>query len=199
MITLGLVGGVASGKTTVARHLQQLGAAVIEADKLGHEVLRMPAIRVAVGQRFGSEVIDSDGQVDRRKLAEIVFAPPPAGPAALEQLERLTHPEIGRLAEAELDRLRAAGGPMVVLDAPVLLEAGWDRLCDRIAFVDAPLEVRRGRAAARGWSEAEFAARERAQKSLAEKRRRADFVLDNSGTNEYTQQQVERLWHALVG
>ncbi len=85
-----------------------------------------------------------------------------------------------------------------MLDAPLLLEAGWDKFCDTLVFVDAPRELRLARALARGWSEEDFAAREGVQESLDWKRRRADVVVDNSGSPEQTRSQVERLWHSLI-
>jgi dephospho-CoA kinase len=87
----------------------------------------------------------------------------------------------------------------LVLDAPVMLEAGWHTLCNQIVFVDAPREVRLARAVARGWTETDFTAREAAQESLDVKRRHADAIIDNSGSAETTQAQVRRLWHSLPG
>jgi dephospho-CoA kinase len=95
--------------------------------------------------------------------------------------------------------LAAAGRPIGVLDAPVMLKAGWDKLCDTIVFVDASNELRLARALGRGWSQGEFAAREAAQESLELKRRLADMIIDNSGPPETTRAHVERLWHLLVG
>ena len=86
-----------------------------------------------------------------------------------------------------------------MLDAPLLVEAGWDRFCDALVFVDAPRDRCGWRGPSRGWSEEEFAAREGAQESLDSKRRRADVVIDNSGSPEETQAQVERFWHSLIG
>ena len=86
-----------------------------------------------------------------------------------------------------------------MLDAPLLLEAGWDGLCDTLVFVDAPRPLRMARAVGRGWREEEFAAREGVQKSLDSKRARADVIIDNSGSPESTRAQVERFWHTLVG
>src|SRR5262245_40039116 len=94
MKIVGLLGGIGSGKSTVAEMFRQLGAAVLDADKTGHEVLRQPAIRAAIGGRWGQAVIGPDGEIDRKALAKIVFAPPPEGPRELAELERITHPEI---------------------------------------------------------------------------------------------------------
>ncbi|HTQ37635.1 MAG TPA: dephospho-CoA kinase [Pirellulales bacterium] len=198
MKILGLLGGVASGKSTVAELFRQRGAVVLDADKAGHEVLRMPAVRAAIGGRWGSAVIGADGEIDRAALARIVFAPPPDGPRELAELERITHPEIRKRLKTEAEALARQGTPLVVLDAPVMLKAGWDKLCDALAFVDCPAEQRLARAKERGWSEAEFQRREGAQEPVEEKRRLADFVLDNSGDVSYIRTQVERRWQALL-
>ena len=128
---------------------------------------------------------------------DLVFADPPDGPRERKHLEQLTHPEIGRLLGGQAARLAGSGKVAAVLDAPLLLEAGWDRLCRKLVFVDAPRPARLSRALARGWSEEDFAAREEAQESLDFKRRRADVILDNSGSPEQTQAQVERFWQSL--
>lgn len=197
MKIIGLLGGIGSGKSTVAEMFRRLGAAVLDADKAGHEVLRTPAIRAAVGGRWGQEVIGPDGEVDRKALARIVFAPPPDGPPELAELERITHPEIRRRLRAEIDELASRGTQIVILDAPVLLKAGWNAFCDAIVFVDAPLEERQARTAARGWSAEEFARREASQEPVEEKRRLAKFVVDNAGDFGYIGSQVERLWQVL--
>jgi dephospho-CoA kinase len=197
MHLIGILGGVASGKSLVAQQLARLGAGVLDADRAGHEVLRLPQIEAAVRQRWGDEVFGPDGRIDRRRLARIVFAGPPEGPLQREYLEKLTHPEIGRLLGRQAAALAGSGYRVAVLDAALLLEAGWDKLCDRLVFVDAACEVRLSRALGRGWSKEDFAAREEAQESLDSKRQRADVVVDNSGSPEHTQAQIERFWQSL--
>ena len=199
MKVIGILGGVAGGKSLVARELARLGAGLLDADRGAHEVLRMPEIETAARQRWASAVFGADGRIDRARLARIVFAGPPRGPRERRYLEQLTHPEIGRLLAREAKRLEASGRAAAVLDAPLLLEAGWDKLCDTLVFVDAPRGVRLARASARGWSQADFTAREGAQESVSAKRERADFVIDNSGSLEQTRSQIERLWQSLVG
>ena len=111
----------------------------------------------------------------------------------------MTHPEIARLLARRAEQLAAAGTPLVLLDAPLLLEAGWDKLCEKLIFVDAPREERQRRAKARGWSMEEYAARENAQMSVDVKRDRADVIVDNSGSPEQTRTQVQRVWQSLIG
>jgi dephospho-CoA kinase len=199
MQVIGVVGGVASGKSLITRQLADRGAGVLDADRAGHKALRLPAVESAARARWGDDIFGSDGRIDRAKLARIVFAPPPAGHHERQYLEQLTHPEIGRQLKQQREQLAACGTRVAVLDAALLFEAGWDRLCDYVIFVDAPRETRLIRSRARGWSEEEFAAREGAQESLDYKRRRSDVIIDNSGSPELTEAQVERFWQSFAG
>src|SRR5207247_4671280 len=122
---------------------------------------------------------------------------PPVGPRELKFLEQITHPRIGDHLQRQIADA-ASRAPAIVLDAAVMLKGGWDRLCDRVWFVEAPREVRRARAQQRGWSEEQFTAREAAQESLEEKRRRADAVIDNSASPSETARQVSALWKAVT-
>ena len=197
---IGLIGGVASGKSWVAREFQRLGAKVLDADRAGHEVLKEPSVMQALRNRWGNAVFNPLGAVNRAAVARIVFAPPPAGPPELTFLEQITHPLIGeRLRTEAATYALEPGSQVAILDAPVLLKAGWDKLCDRILFVDAPFEVRLARALQRGWTRAEFAAREAAQEPLAEKRGQADLILDNSGSPEESRSKIAALWPSMTG
>jgi len=199
LVVVGIVGGVASGKTFVADRLAALGAAVVDADRLGHQVLRDPTVRAAVLERWGGAIAGPDGQIDRRKLAEIVFGSSTKARAELTALEALTHTKIKQLVLEELERLAADGRTKVaVLDAPVLLKSGWRSICDRIIYVEAPADVRLERAVARGWQKEDFERREAAQESLQAKRQAADLAIDNSGSAESTIAQIERLWPMLA-
>lgn len=200
MVVVGLVGGVASGKSTVADELAQLGAEVIRADRIGHEVLQEPDVKQALRDRWGETVLDGQGEIDRSAVAARVFAPPPDGPEQRAYLEQITHPRIHAHVRRLLDRLaQRRQTTVVVLDAPVLLEAGWDALCDRIIFVEATDDLRRQRARQRGWTDNQLAAREAAQLPLSHKRARADWVIDNSGSRQATARQVQAIWRELIG
>jgi dephospho-CoA kinase len=197
---LGLIGGICSGKTFVAQELGKLGAAVLDADGAGHQTLREPDVIQAVADRWGANILDHQGQVVRSALADIVFAPPPNGPGELRFLEQLTHPRIGRLLLAEIDRRRCDPNTrLIVLDAPVMFRAGWNSFCNWIAFVDSPRSVRLDRARARGWSNDDFDRREAAQESLAAKQQLADVILDNSESRESSIAQVQQLWERWIG
>jgi len=198
MQVIGILGGVASGKSLVARQLAELGAGLLDADRAGREVLRLPGVEAAARERWGERVFGPDGRIDRERLSEVVFAPPPDGPPERLFLEQLTHPEIGRRIAQRAAELAGAGVRVAILDAPLILEAGWDKLCTRLLFVDAPRRARLARAIARGWTEEGFAAREAVQLPLDQKRRVADRVVDNSGPPEQTRTELERLWPLLV-
>jgi dephospho-CoA kinase len=198
MRIVGVVGGIASGKTIVATELERLGAVVLNADRAGHAVLDDQAVRQALVERWGRGVITPAGTVDRQAVARIVFAASAAGPKELEFLEALTHPRIRVLIERQIGQLAKRGTRVAVLDAPVMLKAKWDQLCDEIVFVDAPREIRFVRGLARGWSEAEFDRREAAQTPLDVKRARAERVVDNSGSAATLRCQVGQLWRELV-
>ncbi|MGC3972068.1 MAG: dephospho-CoA kinase [Pirellulales bacterium] len=196
---VGLLGGIASGKSLAAEQFVKLGSGLLDADAAGHEVLRRDDVRQAIRERWGDTVFDAAGHVVRPALARLVFADTPEGRADLARLEQITHPLIGQLLEAKATEMAAAGKPLIVLDAPVMLKAGWDKLCDILLFIDVPRETRLARAKTRGWSEAEFAAREARQEPVDEKRQLADFVVDNSGSSEGMNLQITRLWPQLVG
>ena len=147
---VGIAGGIASGKSFVAEQLERLGAAVVSADRWAHEVLKIEDVKNAVRERWGDAVFGADGQVDRPALARIVFAPAPDGPRELKWLEQLTHPRIGQLVRQEIAQLGQQGAAAaIVLDVPLMFESGWNKICDKIVFVEAPHEQRLARALAR--------------------------------------------------
>jgi dephospho-CoA kinase len=199
VVVLGIVGGIASGKSLVAEEFERLGAARIQADQLGHEVLREAAVKQQLRSRWGAGIFRSDGEIDRSQVARIVFASPPHGPRERAFLEQVTHPRIGAAIRQGIDQRRQAGDvPAVVLDAAVLLEAGWHGMCDQIIFVETSPSLRRVRAAQRGWDDQQFAAREAAQLDLEDKRRRAHFVIDNNRSPAETAAQVRAIWRQIV-
>ena len=197
MRIIGITGGVASGKSRVAEQLAALGAGVLDADRAGHEALRLPHVEAAARRRWGDAIFGPNGRIDRAKLARIVFGAEPEAERERKYLEQLTHPEIGGLLKRQAEAFEAAGVRVAVLDAALLFEAGWDEMCEKTVFVESPREARLARALARGWTEEDFAARECVQESLERKRPRADVIIDNSGSAERTQAQVEQFWASL--
>jgi dephospho-CoA kinase len=192
---IGLIGGIGSGKSQVSAALARRGGRVVAGDPLGHEALRQPEVVAEIVRRWGPGVLDAAGQVDRRTLGARVFA----DPAERRELEAIVHPWIARrlreqIAQAQADPAVA----FVVLDAAVMLEAGWESACEVLVYVHAPRATRLRRVAGqRGWSAAEAAARERAQLPLTEKAARADVALDNSGPLEQLGPQLDALLERL--
>jgi dephospho-CoA kinase len=197
MRIIGIIGGVASGKSAVSQQFAALGAGVLDADRAGHEALRLPRVETAARQRWGEAVFGPDGKIDRTRLAQIVFAPGEKAEQERKYLEQVTHPIIADLLRRQAETFAAEGRQVAVLDAALLIEAGWNKLCEKIVFIDAPKAVRLARALQRGWSEADFAARERAQESVDQKRTTADAVIDNSGSPEEMKEEVKRIWMSL--
>lgn len=199
MKTIGLVGGIASGKSRVAEELVRLGAGVLDADRVGHEVLANdPEVRQAIESRWGKSVFRADGSVDRKAIAARVFGQTASAIAEREFLESLLHPRIRLRLEMEAARMAESGKPAVVLDAPLLLEAGWKPMCDVVLFVDASRATRLERARDRGWTEAQFDQREAAQWPIDRKRAAADYVIQNNGTESELACDVRQLWQQFI-
>lgn len=186
---LGLIGGIGSGKSLIAAEFARHNGYLINADALGHEALEQEDIKKRIVERWGQDILDEKGRVRRRKLGSVVFA----DERELRALEALVFPYIGKRIREEIGK--AAGAKFVILDAAVMMEAGWDRECDKVIFVDAPAEVRAQRLReGRGWLDAEIESREKAQLSLDAKRARADHVIDNA---EPTPELLEKAGHIV--
>ncbi|MGH9051873.1 MAG: dephospho-CoA kinase [Acidimicrobiia bacterium] len=180
-----LSGGIGSGKTSAGELLTELGALVIDADRVGHEVLEAEAFASVAG-RWPQAV--REGAIDRRRLADVVFA----GRGELAALEELTHPAIRRRIEELVSR---ADEPVVVVQVPILtdlLGEGWIRV-----VVDAPEEVREARLEGRGMSREDIHRRMAAQPGRQQWRAGADYLLDNSGDRDDLRREIERLWQWL--
>ena len=196
-VIIGLVGGVACGKSTVAREFERRGAALIDADAVGHEALANRAVKKQVVEHFGAGVLDATGNVDRKLLGERVFGKP----AELKALTDMTHPWIREQIRLRLDGLRKRKDlAAVVLDISLLLESGaYDDLVDALLFIDATQEIRARRAAdKRGWKHEDVGVREAHQMPLEQKRARADFVLDNNGDEATLAPQIQQFWERFV-
>ncbi len=198
MKVLGIVGGIGSGKSFVADCFARLGATVIDADTIGHQVLDDGRVREALVQTFGADILRHDGSVDRRALARRVFAPGDEGVRSLRQLEMLTHPEIERRIETRLQELRSQNVPVVVLDAAIMLQTGWHRVCDELIFVEADDSTRYARVACRGWSRDEWQARERRQSPLDWAKAQCKWVVFNGGEPATSvEDQVGSIWERM--
>jgi len=189
-LVIGLLGGIGSGKSLVAQLIAERGGFLISADPIAHEALHQLAIRDKVVARFGRKVLGEDGEIVRKKLAGPVFA----DESLRRELESWVFPYVkGRVSEQIAQANANSDVQFVILDAAVMLEAGWNNVCDRLVYVHAPRELRLARVAARGWSEEQVAEREKAQLPLAEKARRAVAAIDNAGSAERTADQIDQL------
>jgi len=193
-LVLGLAGGVASGKSAVARVLAEQGWLVIDFDAQIQSRLREPAVRDTLVAWWGPGILGPDQMVDRRAVARKVFG----NPDERRRLERYLHPLVWRTREQARAMAVAARAPGVIFDAPLLFESGLDSECDAVIFVRAPLAVRQARAkATRGWEPGELEAREAAQLSLEAKAQRSRFLVDNDGTEAQLGEQVRRILATL--
>jgi dephospho-CoA kinase len=176
---IGLVGTIGAGKTAVAALLAARGGVVVDGDKLGHAALEQPDVKAKLIPRWGERILKPDGSINRRVVGGIVFA----NPAERKVLESVVFPVIGAMATERVATASAdLAARFVVLDAAVMFEAGWAGACDKVLFVDAPRPTRLARVASRGWTATDLAAREAAQMSAAEKKARANAVMENTGT-----------------
>jgi len=195
-MVLGVTGGIATGKSTVTAFLAELGATVVSADDLAREVVQpgTPALG-ALCSRFGTAILAKDGSLDREALADIIFSDAEARAA----LNQITHPAIARLAEERLHHLRRTTAALIVYEAPLLFEAAAEGRVDKVLVVTTAAEIQLARLMARsGLNRQAAVARVAAQMPLAEKIRRADFVIDNSGDVEQTKRAVAALYRQLI-
>jgi dephospho-CoA kinase len=194
-MVLGITGGIASGKTTVAQAFQALGAVVVSADVLAREIVR-PGTKALqqIAEYFGCQVLREDGTLNRQLMADMVFDDDQARMA----LNGITHPAIAALARTRLREAEQGGAALVIYDAPLLFEVGADRQVDKVLVVKVDAEVQLARLMARdGINRQQALARIAAQMPQEEKVARADFVIDNSGTAKETQVQVRSLMERL--
>ena len=195
MLLVGLTGNIASGKSTVAHLLSERGATIIDSDILARRVVEVdtPAYREIV-RRWGAEILASDGTLDRSALRRRVFK----DPVQLEELNRLTHPEVVRLRDRLIADARRRGDRMVVCDIPLLFERHLAGEFERIVLVDAPRPLRLERLVReRGLGETEAMDMIAAQMPAELKRARADFIIDNDGTLATLERRVEEVWSSL--
>ena len=201
MPVIGVIGGVGSGKSFLARYLaERHPLAILDGDETGHRVLTEPAVRQQIRDRFGNGVFHQDGTVNRRAVGQLVFGTDPAHKQARSELESIVHPRIKTHLEQDLATARSNPTvEAVILDAAVLLEAGWRPLCDAVSFVDTPFEQRLERVGrTRGWTREQLASREASQLSLEQKRKEADYVVDNSRGPEQAAAQMENVLQQVL-
>jgi dephospho-CoA kinase len=196
VLVLGLTGGIGTGKSEVTRALAGLGASVIDADRVGHEAYRPhQGIWQEVVQAFGEEILSPDGEVDRKALGAIVFSQPDAR----AKLNSIMHPWMAQEIERQIDQLRQDGVEVVVLEAALLIEAGWQGLVDELWVTMADEDEAVLRVSLRsGLSEEQVRGRMATQMPVAEKVEQADVVIDNSGSLEELEWRVTQEWNGRV-
>ena len=195
MITIiGILGGIGSGKSTVARMFEKLGAVRIDADEISHEVRQLAEVIEKITHAWGKEVL-TDGLVDRKKLSKTAFS----SREELDRLNAIIHPHVMFRIEKALDDIKANPSlQMAILDAPLLVETGFASSCNVLLYVDTNPETRKRRAlAGTNLSETDLAIREKFQISLDKKRKMSHHVVDNNSSEDLTFQQVSRIWANL--
>jgi len=192
MKVIGLTGGIGSGKSTVAQFMAELGAVILNADKIGHEALKPDTeIWREVVAAFGRQILAPDGNIDRKKLGEIVFD----NAESRARLNQIMHPRMYDMVKAQLEEYRRQGMRVVVLEAPLLLEAGWTALVDEVWITTASETTVLKRLEERtGLSPAESLARIRSQLPAAERVRHADVVINTDCDMDELKAQVKELW-----
>lgn len=194
MLLVGLTGGIGSGKSTVARMLAERGAVMFDADAFARRVVEpgTPGFE-AVVRRFGDGVLSPDGSLDRAKLAELVFD----DDRVRADLEAIVHPAVAQLLQQELEPHRGTDA-IIVYESPLLVEAGLYRGWDTVVVVSAPVDVQLERAIeGSGFTEEQVRARMSAQATPEQRAAVANVILDNEGTMEELERQVDRLWAGL--
>jgi dephospho-CoA kinase len=209
---IGLIGGIGSGKSSAAARFAELGAFVIDADKVGHALLTQRHVRELLVERFGPGILEPNlhqetsgfavdsppalPAIDRQALGRIVFE----DASARKALEGILHPRMQQtFAKAIARTIRAGKAKAVVLDAAILREAGWDALCDRVVFIESPRDLRLARIASqRGWNEEILSSRENAQRPPEEKRASADLVVANINGLDALTAEIERAWLSIL-
>ena len=195
MKVIGLTGGIGSGKSTVSKYLQELGAVLIDADKVGHAAYlpNTDTWREIVAS-FGEQILASDGNIDRKKLGAIVFS----SPESLARLNQIVHPRMYEMMKSEIEEYRQQGVEVVVLEAAILLEAGWAPLVDEIWVTIAPESMVVERTKERtGLPEEQILARIRSQMSSEERAKHADVVFNNDGSVDELEVKVKELWEGI--
>ncbi len=197
MMVIGVTGGLGTGKSTVARMFGELGATVIDADKVAHAVMEPKRLAWrALVRAFGREMLNEDETINRTRLAQRVFR----DAQARHELEAIVHPHVIRHIKQQLHRLRRNRRVnAVVLDVPLLMETESESLVDTVVVVTAPPEVQQRRLQERGMSEAQISERLAAQWNMGRKVAQADDVVDNADGLEQTRRQVRELWNRLLG
>jgi dephospho-CoA kinase len=194
MKVIGLTGGIGSGKSTVSMFLAELGAIIIDADKIGHQVLDTDSEAwKQIVAAFGKEVLTPDGWINRKKLGELVFKER----EALSHLNQIMHPRIYDAIKAQLEQHRKQGADVVVVEAPLLIETGWVTMVDEVWVTVAPQATVLERLEQVGMSGTEAIARIGSQLPAEERSKHADVVIDTDCSLDELKERVSELWQRI--
>ncbi len=193
---IGILGGIGAGKTTVAREFAKLGCAVIDADKIAHEIIEQKSVKEEVVRFFGQDILYPDGKINRGKLGKVVFA----DPEKLLFISKLLHPLVLRRVDKFIkDYQRQKDVKAIVLDMPLLVEVGWAQRCDNLVFIDCKRKIRMERAKRQGLlDEFAFEIRENYQISLDKKAKLADNTIDNNSDFSTLVRQVAEIFSKVI-
>ncbi len=195
-LVIGLAGGIASGKSTVAEILRDLHSAIIDSDQMVHEELADPEVVDTLCSWWGNRIRQDDGRINKAEMANAIFG----DDSQRKRLEAFLYPRLeARRRDMMVGFDRDETVAAIVINSPLLYEVGLERECDCVIFVDCDREARLQRVIeTRGWSEEELNRREKLQKPLEEKRQRADYVIDNNSSTDAVRSRVQTLFHQLV-
>ncbi|MGD0786081.1 MAG: dephospho-CoA kinase [Sedimentisphaerales bacterium] len=193
---IGLLGAIASGKSTVAKELQTRGCAVIDADTIAKDFLKFEEIKRQIRSRFGDAVFDDSGQVNRAKLADVVFD----DPKAVQAINAIIHPPVMKKVQELMERYQNAPNvKAIVLDVPLLLEVGWEKRCDKLIFVYCDEQKRWRRIEKRGFFDKnQLKKREIFQISLDKKEKISHYMLNNNDDLSELTRQIGEIFPALI-
>lgn len=193
---IGITGGISSGKSTVARMLASMGAEFIDADEICHRLILVKKVKDKIVERFGNTILDNYGKIDRARLAEIVFQ----DETCLNDLCSILHPIVIEQIRSKVDEIEKRGRrKAIVIDAALLEESDLSLMCDFIIFVNTGKDHRMSRSKiCRHWQDGELEKRERFQMALEDKRKKADYIIDNNFTEDNTFRQIKEFWQLYI-
>jgi len=192
---IGIVGGIGSGKSFISSIFKDLGCGVIDSDSQARWALEQPEVQRAIRESFGEKVFNSGTDINRKALADQIFT----DKNKKQRLEAIVHPVMGAERNVQTDKMLLDPAiKAIIWDAPLLFEAGLDRQCDAVIYVDAPLPVRIARVQKRGWSAAELEKREKSQLSLDKKRELADYIVNNGDDAEISRSRIQQVFSQII-
>ena len=198
LFLIGLMGGIASGKSTLGNIFKSFGAELIEADKIAHKILDYKRVKKNIVDLWGEDLL-IEGKIDRKALSKIVFSDDKKSNDELSKLEDIIHPLLRRRIFQKMQNFSQKNKKIVVLDIALLWEGGLKEICDILVFIDTPLSIRQKRASEnRNWEISEVLTRERFQENIKTKKKAAHFIIENKGDIEKTSKNAMKIWKKIV-